>query len=430
MGNMDPVDVTEKTPLLLTKNVKEFSQDVKDRYNGVFLIFVVQGLAVIFPFAVFLTAESYFTDYKLIGAGDADYRRNFVSYIGMASQFPNAMINLINLISHGKSRNDQSGRIIASILTLITMFSVTVLLVIVDSHDWPAEFFGATVVSVILINVASGIWSNSIFGLVSLFPMKYVNAAMTGQNACMVVTSVLMLLSKFGESERMSAISYFMSAIVVLVISLDLFLLLPHLRFFRAVKANSATSCLSKSEKLPYLKTFKKIWPQLFDVWLHGFIVLCIYPAMLVDIEKSDPNFFIPAYLYTDVMAYLVSTICAFIGNLLNYVFVKPKPQYVIVILLARFLMIPFFAMCNYRPQYRSMSVLFKNDWVYLAGLIFHGITNGHVSGLTMMYAKSAAGDDPAMQKTAGMMAALTQSISLLMGPQLSLFVAYLVENV
>lgn len=77
----------------------------KDRYNMVYLILVLHGIGVLMPWNMFITAHSYFSEYKLnVTTGDAvfdertkEFSKNFLSYIGVAAQVPNVICNGLNL---------------------------------------------------------------------------------------------------------------------------------------------------------------------------------------------------------------------------------------------------------------------------------------------------------------------------------------------
>ncbi|XP_014672914.1 PREDICTED: uncharacterized protein LOC106813316 [Priapulus caudatus] len=75
------------------------TSEPKDRFNFVYIIMLIHGIGVLMPWNMFITAEKYFTDYKLATntSGDTEYRDNFMSYLGIASQIPNVLLNFINL---------------------------------------------------------------------------------------------------------------------------------------------------------------------------------------------------------------------------------------------------------------------------------------------------------------------------------------------
>lgn len=79
-----------------------------DRYKMIFFILVLHGIGTLTPWNMFITASEYFEKYKL-GGGDLNvtnatltadqlwYAKNFMSYIGFASQIPNVLFNWLNI---------------------------------------------------------------------------------------------------------------------------------------------------------------------------------------------------------------------------------------------------------------------------------------------------------------------------------------------
>ncbi|XP_074653319.1 equilibrative nucleoside transporter 3-like isoform X2 [Tubulanus polymorphus] len=417
----------KSTPLITDEYC---NSEMKDRGGLVFFVFLFQGIGVMLPWHLFMTSKSYFTEYKMAKAGNADYRLNFLSYIGIASQVPNMLWNGVNLFCQRNSRSGSTTRIVVSLLVLVSLFVMTTIFAVVDSYEWPDIFFAVTIMTVVSVNAMSGICINSIHGLAAMFPKHYVNAIMTGANISGLVTSLLLLVTKFSDTDRSSAIYFFIAATVVLLVGLNTILALPFSRYFRFVVSESPkANSFGQRESLPYAKTFKKIWIQLVDVWAHRFITMCVYPAMIADVRRSDENFFVPEYLYEDVMCFMLSNLMAVIGNLCCYLFHKPSTKYTIIPLVLRAMGIVLLVLCNYRPDTRSFPVLIKSDWPFMIVVIVMGLTNGYYSGLTMMYAKIAAGSDARMQRTAGMMAGFIQSIGVFMGHQFTLLINYFVEN-
>ena len=64
----------------------------------------------------------------------------------------------------------------------------------------------------------------------------------------------------------------------------------------------------------------------------------------------------------------------------------QPGPRWVWLPIVLRFLFIPFFCFCNYKPDIRSLPVFIDNDYVYCAGGILMALTSGYFSSLCMMY--------------------------------------------
>lgn len=108
-----------------------------DKYKLVFFIFLLHGLGTLMPWNMFITAKSYFEDFKLgenyTVKTEVNYRGNFMQNMGFASQIPNVLFNWINIfINFG---GDLTTRIVYSILFEIVILIITVVLAMLDSFE-------------------------------------------------------------------------------------------------------------------------------------------------------------------------------------------------------------------------------------------------------------------------------------------------------
>lgn len=71
------------------------------------------------------------------------------------------------------------------------MFAITSALALVNSVAWPGTFFAVTMVCVVIINIANGVYQNCIYGAVAVLPMSYTNTVVTGMNISGVFTAIL-----------------------------------------------------------------------------------------------------------------------------------------------------------------------------------------------------------------------------------------------
>lgn len=108
-----------------------------DTFKLVFFIFMLHGLGTLMPWNMFITAKSYFEDYKFsvnyTGPTDIDYRGNFMQNMGLASQIPNVCFNWLNIFIH--FGGDLTLRIVYSILCELLVLALTVVLAFLDSSD-------------------------------------------------------------------------------------------------------------------------------------------------------------------------------------------------------------------------------------------------------------------------------------------------------
>ena len=57
---------------------------------------------------------------------------------------------------------------------------LTIVLAMVDTTSWPELFFYLTIASVILLNVANGVYQNTVYGLAARLPFRYTGAVVLG----------------------------------------------------------------------------------------------------------------------------------------------------------------------------------------------------------------------------------------------------------
>ncbi|KAF6019199.1 hypothetical protein EB796_022502 [Bugula neritina] len=420
-----------------------------DKFKLVYLIFILHGIGTLLPWNMFLTANSYFTDFKLAAKAnetESEYAKNFLSYLGITAQFPNLILNAINIFCQcGGGRT--TVKIAGSIVVLILMFIVTIVMAMVNSQEWQGAFFGLTMATVVVINMSSGVYQNCLYGIAGTFPMKYTNAVIVGSNVSGTLTAIIMIITLLASpSLQLAAIWYFIAAVITLCIALVTYFLLPTMKFYKhftmtegkteggsekSLVADDSCSSSDESntiERPPYCKIFKQIYPQLIGVWLTFFVSLVCFPAVQADIRPSDPNLFIPEKLYTPITTFLFFNLFATLGSLTTELIKKPGPRFVLIPIVLRFLYIPFFMLCNFRPELRSIPVYISNDYAYFAGGITMAFTSGYFSSLCMMYAPSLV--EPKWAGTAAMISAFFLILGIVSGVQFTLVVSWLVEHI
>ncbi|XP_035206962.1 equilibrative nucleoside transporter 3-like isoform X2 [Stegodyphus dumicola] len=406
----------------------------KDRLNLVFLILMLHGIGTLMPWNMFITASSYFVDFKL-NINDTDgsteeYRQHFLSYLGVASQVPNVICNALNIFVQFGGGN-LTFRIIGSVLVEIIIFIITVILAMLDSSTWPGAFFYMTMASVVVINMANGIYQNSLYGLAAKLPMKYSMAIILGANTSGTFTSLISILSiAASPNQRTAAIYYFITALFVLLACVDTYFALPLIRFYRyhdRLEQKAITDSRTSSSQPPYCKILCKIWPQCFNVFFVFFVTLTIFPAIHAEIKPIDPNFIIPDVYFTPITTYLCFNFFAMVGSMVPNWIKWPGPKFLCVPVILRVLFIPFFMLCNYIPSRRRIPVFITNDWAYFGGAVALGFTSGYYSSLAMMYAPRCVETEHA--SIAGMIAALFLVLGIVCGVNFTFFVSWLVES-
>ncbi|XP_016982893.1 equilibrative nucleoside transporter 1 [Drosophila rhopaloa] len=385
----------------------------KDKYLIVFFIFLLHGVGTLMPWNMFITAKSYFEDFKFgtnnTVATDVNYRTHFMQNMSFASQIPNLIFNWLNIfVNFG---GDLTSRIVYSIIFEMVILLVTIVLAMLDSSQWPGIFFWTTMVCIVLLNVCNGIYQNTIYGIVASLPIKYTGAVVLGSNISGCFTSAMALISgEIFDSKRTAAIYYFVTAILVLLLCFDTYFALPLNKFFRHYETISRSSEKKSDSKqqlnVPYWQIFKKSSPQLLNIFLTFFVTLSVFPSIQSNVHRSDPDFIFGPNYFTLFTCFLTFNVFAMLGSLTTSWAQWPGPRFLWVPVVLRLVFIPLFVMCNYTPpdKVRALPVFIDNDWVYWGIAIVMAYSSGYLSSLGMMYAPQTV--HAKYQTTAGMYAA------------------------
>lgn len=423
----------------------------KDTKNIVYYTFVLHGIGVLMAWNMFITAKAYFVDYKLaipkLTSNETNlehispdttvenYRANFLSYLGLAAQIPNVISNAINLFSQSKSGN-MIFRITAMILVEIVICVLTLSFAITESTEWPGVFFYITMVSVVVMNSASGVYQSAIYGVVGKLPMSYSNAVMLGANLSGTLISIVDIVSHaIAGDPKTSALLYFIGTLAILIACLVTFNVLPLNKFYkhfdRLAQESSGIKVIeptvSFTQKLTdYWDVFKQIWPQCLNVFMVFFVTLAIFPAVHANIESAGQMEYL-GYYFTPVTCFLLFNATAMIGNMITSLVIYPGPKALYIPVFARLFFMPFFLLCRYKPVSRQWPILFDNDYVYVVGGALLGLSSGYYSSLSMMYAPRCV-SDPSKAGLASMMASFFLMLGLFFGVNGSFFLSKLVE--
>ncbi|KAG5324520.1 S29A1 protein, partial [Acromyrmex heyeri] len=269
-------------------------------------------------------------------------------------------------------RGNLTTRIVWSIFVLVLIFVFTVILAMTDSSGWPGIFFWITMISVIVLNTANGIYQNSVFGMAAKLPIRYTGAVVLGSNISGTFTAIINFLAQImAPNARTAAIYYFITALFILLACFDTYFALPINRFYRYhellhQKETNKRQLENNSRgkhKPAYWKVFKACFPQCFNIFLIFFVTLALFPSVQSDIQFSDKNFVISSEYYSSVMCFLTFNITAMLGSLIASL-VQWVPMGV----------------------ERILPVLIENDWVFWVIAITMGLSSGYLSSLSMMY--------------------------------------------
>ena len=311
---------------------------------------------------------------------------------------------------------------------------ITIILAAVNTTSWTVAFFYLTMITIIVLNMAAGVFQNLSYALAAQLPMKYTNALMIGQNASGTAFAIALIVSISAAPDlRGSAITYFCIALAFMIVMFFLFQSVFRNRYYLSVAgAGSACSDSSSCEAfaaaddapttpLTPLESMRKSWQLLSQCWtqvLNAFLVyfvgLSIFPAIQVGVKSTD-HILSDTY-FTPVTCFLLFNVTALTGTILTSGSIPiPGPRFLWIPVTLRLLFIPFFLLCNYDPLHtRTLAVWFGRDWLYCLGSGLQGLSLGYLGSLSVMYAPRIVAKEDS--QTAGMMAGLACMLGMFTG--------------
>ncbi|KAJ0170774.1 hypothetical protein K1T71_013546 [Dendrolimus kikuchii] len=379
-----------------TLNLKGIPMDLtppKDKWNLIYITLILHGLGTLTAWNMFITATDYFKKYKL--KDSPEFSDQFLPYIGWASQIPNLLFSWFNIFV--RIGGNLTTRIVWSLIAEVVIFVFTVLLAMLDTSAHPEIFFWLTMASAFLLNAFNAIFQNSVYGLAARLPPKYTGAVVLGSNICGTLVTFLSWATDLFGSYRTAAIYYFIGGMLVLLVCFDTYFALPLNRFYRyhdtlqertmrvnpALAATNANASPTK-EKTPYGLILAHCWVQLYNIFIVFFVTLAVFPAVQNDILPSQEGFL--GSMFMKITCYLTFNLFAMFGNITASCVQFPTRRWLWLFTTARLFFIPFFLLCKYKPEARTLSVLINNDWVYWVAGMLLGWSSGHCSSLGMMY--------------------------------------------
>uniref|UniRef100_A0A8C5USS3 Solute carrier family 29 member 2 n=1 Tax=Microcebus murinus TaxID=30608 RepID=A0A8C5USS3_MICMU len=213
----------------------------QDSYHLVGISFFILGLGTLLPWNFFITAIPYFQG-RLAGPPNSTARTlsanhtepedafNFNNWVTLLSQLPLLLFTLLNSFLY--QCVPEAVRVLGSLLAILLLFALTAALVKVDVS--PRPFFGITMASVCLINSFSAVLQGSLFGQLGTMPSTYSTLFLSGQGLAGIFAALAMLMSMAsGVDAQTSALGYFITPCVGILVSIVCYLSLPHLKFAR-----------------------------------------------------------------------------------------------------------------------------------------------------------------------------------------------------
>ncbi|KAJ8359842.1 hypothetical protein SKAU_G00163670 [Synaphobranchus kaupii] len=421
-GGGDGDEAGDGTPLLPADHPPSplaTLQRPEDTYCMVYGIFFLLGIGSLLPWNFFITAKHYWL-YKLSNGSDpggqgepqSDLSDYFESYLAIASTVPSVLCLVLNYLL--VNRLSSSVRILASLVVILVVFAVTTVLVKVDVTQHHTEFFAGTLASVALVSGASNLFSGSVFGISGHFPMRISQALISGQAMGGTLSAVAAIVDLAAASNVTdSALAYFLTADVFILLCIFMYLLLPKLEYSRhymLAAANSSSGVPSEapppcgeaeacggSGGAPAAGSVPPLRPILRKTWLLGmcvfyvfFISIMIFPAVSSGIQSVHRDTGSPwtTTYFVPLTSFLLYNVADFCGRQATAWLHVPGPtsRALPALVLSRTVLVPLFMFCNYQPRKNLSTVLFDSDLFPMLFISLLGLSNGYLGTLPMIY--------------------------------------------
>ncbi|XP_069344673.1 equilibrative nucleoside transporter 1 isoform X4 [Eulemur rufifrons] len=423
------------------------SHQPQDRYKAVWLIFFMLGLGTLLPWNFFVTATQYFTNrldmsqnVSLVTARlskdiqasaaptTASPARNslsalFNNVMTICAMLPLLLFTCLNSFLH--QRIPQSVRILGSLVAILVVFLITAILVKVQLDA--LTFFIITMVKIMLINSFGAILQGSLFGLAGLLPASYTAPIMSGQGLAGFFASVAMICAIASGSELSeSAFGYFITACVVIILTIICYLCLPRLEFYRyyqqlklegpgeqetkldLISKGPSTTChppgeepragkeesaVSASNSGPTDNShciraiLKNISVLAFSVCFIFTITIGMFPAVTVEVKSSIAGTSAWGNYFIAVSCFLTFNIFDWLGRSLTAVLMWPgkDSRWLPGLVLARVVFVPLLLLCNVQPR-RYLAVVFEHDAWFIFFMAAFAFSNGYLASLCMCF--------------------------------------------
>ncbi|XP_062436604.1 equilibrative nucleoside transporter 3 isoform X2 [Rhea pennata] len=349
-----------------------------------------------------------------------------------------------------------SVRILSSLFVMLAVFLVITVLVKVDTSTWTTPFFAITIICVVVVSGASTVFTSSIFGLTSCFPMKNSQALISGQamgGTVSAIASVIDLAVAVDITD--SALAYFLTADIFIVICIMVYLLLPKLEYSRYymrthkespyLAAESPSSpleegsqgsvddlFLAKGTSTPdnplLCPILRKTAVLGFCVFYVFFISIIIFPSLSSNIEsvnKSSGSLWTNKY-FVPLTSFLLYNFADWCGRQITVWIQAPGPKSKLLpaLVLLRTVSLPLFILSNYQPRTRIKTVVFNRDVYPVVFTTLLGLSNGYLGTLAIIYGPKIVPKE--LAEAAGVVMTFYLMLGLALGSACSVLVVHL----
>ncbi|NXU07270.1 S29A3 protein, partial [Buphagus erythrorhynchus] len=252
-----------------------------------------------------------------------------------------------------------------------------------------------------------------------------------------------------------SALAYFLTADIFIVVCIMVYLLLPRLEYSRyylssqkespslvTVPPNSSvedkaqpggttnSSFLTRSTGIPPLRPILQKTALLgFCLFYVFFISIIIFPSLSSNIESVSRSSGSPwsTKYFTPLTCFLLYNFADWCGRQVTAWIQVPGPKSKLLpaLVLLRTIFLPLFILSNYQPRAHIQTVVFNQDFYPVVFTALLGLSNGYLGTLVMVYGPKIVPKE--LAEAAGVVMTFYLMLGLALGSACAVFVVHLV---
>lgn len=386
----------------------------QDKYKLVCIGFTILGITTLLPWNFFITATEYWM-YKFRNVSTStgsvlelhttqrtQLQTFFESYLAIAANIPMLLAMIINSL-YGQ-RFTQKRRLYVSLTVMLIIFTMTTILVNIDTDHMQTTFFMITMTMVVIVSFFSAIFQAAIFGIVASFPGNYMHAMVNGQAVAGLLAVVLQILALINNSGPVvSGLWYFLISTIFLAFAIICYWFMDndYTRYY-LMKIPDEDQ-LSTSLSVNIIESKSDIFETIKDCWQMGAAVIMVFwfslaafPGVCVLVVPQYPNTSIfTGRFFTPITTFLLFNCGDLAGRMCSAYLQFPhnRKNTLLVLSLSRIILPILILFCNVHPR-NNTSVWFTNDLYFPIFNTLTGLTSGYVFSSAMILASSHSHKD------------------------------------
>ncbi|KAG9303670.1 hypothetical protein G9A89_018567 [Geosiphon pyriformis] len=406
-------EISDEEEVSPPSELRNISNSPTDRYNVVYWIFFLQGLAMLLPWNAFITASEFFR----VQFTGSPYTANFQNYFSIGYMTSNLVAFAIALNTQKKANIFR--RIVISLVVNALMFALIIASTRkVDKFTSSGYFY--FIMSMIMISgTTTAYLQNGVFALVSQFLPTHTQAVMSGQGMAGMTVSVTQIFTALATNSPSikeptlkdlvhGAYIYFLFTLIIAVAALityNILINLPLYHYYITIKSSvvgGSGQAEASIDSRSLYGTFLKIKRMAIAVAFIFTVTLSVFPSITASIKSvmrpDQRGMFQQDYLFIP-LHFLFFNIGDLIGKNLPGIdyFIVTKQKTLATLSFAHVIFIPLFLASNVdvgQSGIRMLPVLVSNDYVYLFILLMFAISNGYLGALMMMVGPQKVADN------------------------------------